>query len=384
MSSSEVPPEATDVSLFAPLPRPPGQLRSLPPRFRWEVTRRHPIYLSFWTSAARFYEHAPLLQPEEYALRQAAVALLGSIGVSGRPIDPCVEFEAFPNHDAAENLLAGSVHPVSNRGLIGLLIGALPKETLAQLGCLFLQRFAADGNEDDQKCAALLQLARRSDPGLDAYVDTPILSISPVASQRVLERDLQQVLEQWRQSRDTPSQRERIDQYPQYLEVWDLREGWRDGAYDNSQELRLREVARHLQRPLSTVNNQYRRAFELITGHPYSPATWLRVFAMVKLLHHAVEVIGNIAQRRPYQSPTLRLVPDSQISDPHRGGTFVGGHARAPEDDRWQDLLADLSTFFAEGLSNEEILNQFQISLEHEPAIETFRQRLGENPMSDG
>ena len=368
---------------FAPLPRPAGQLRSLPPRYRWEVTRRHPIYLSFWTSAARFYENAPFTRPGEAELRQAAVGLLGSIGVSGPPVDPRVEFDAFPDNGAAESLLAGSVHPISNRGMIGLLISVLPKQTLAQLGCLLLTRFASDGEEDDQRREALLQLARRTDPGLDSYVDVPILSISPSASQRVIERDLNIVMARWREAHELRPQRERVDQYPEYLEVWDLREGWRNGSYDNSRELTLQEVAQQLQIPFSTVNNRYRRAFELITGHPYSPAIWLRVFAIVKLLETAGDVIGNVARRRPYRTGTPRPVPDSIISNPQREGSYVESHALAADESDLQALLIDLQEFVAQGLTNTEILDRFQIGTEHEPVIESLRKRLGENPTSN-
>ncbi|WP_437222682.1 hypothetical protein SH661x_002894 [Planctomicrobium sp. SH661] len=375
--------EHPDEHPFALLPRPYGQLRSLPTRYRWEVTRRHPIYLSFWTSVAKFYENAPLTQPGEAELRQAAVVLLGSIGVSGPPTDPSIEFDDIPGSGTAESLLAGSVHPVTNRGLVGLLIGALPKETLTQLGCLLLNRFAPGGNEDDQKGEALLQLTLRTDPGLDGYVDEPILSVSPSASQRVIERDLEIAMSQWRETQETLCQRERIDQYPGYLEVWDLREGWRNGSYDNSRELTLREVAQQLQLPLSTVNNRYRRAFELITGHRYTPAIWLRVFAIVKLLENVVEVIGNVARHRPHRTGGPRHIPDSAISTPDREGTYVESNALAPASGRMQDLLIDLQEFISQGLTNTEILDRFQIGPEHEPAIETLRQRLGENPTFD-
>lgn len=145
----------------------------------------------------------------------------------------------------------------------------------------------------------------------------------------------------------------------------------------------MQEIADQLQLPFSTMNNRYSRAFELITGYPYSPATWLRVFAIVKLLQNAVEIIGDVARRRPHRTWALRLVPDSQISAPSRDGTFVGTHARAQDNDQLRDLLTGLGMLFAKGLSNEEILDRFQVGREHEPAIEMFRQCLGENSTSE-
>lgn len=380
MSGNQPAEPTMGASPFAPLSRPANQLRSLPIRYRWEVTRRHPLYLSFWTSAARFYENAPVILPGESELRQVAVTLLASIGVSGPPIDPRTEFNAFPDNGAAESLLAGSVHPISNRGLVGLLISALPKQTLAQLGCLLLNRFASEGEENDQRLEALLQLAGRIDPGLDGYVDVPILSISPSASQRVIERDLDVAMARWRGTREVQTQRERVDQYPEYLETWDLREGWRDGRYDNSQELTLREVAQQLRLPISTVNNRYRRMFELIAGHQYTPATWLRVFAGVKLSGISGGVLGSASLRRPHRTGAPRSVPDCDISNPQREGSYVESHALAADESDLQALLIDLQEFVAQGLTNMEILDLLQIGPEHEPAIETLLQRLGENP----
>src|SRR4051812_45387607 len=88
-------------SPFALLPRPPGQLRALAIPFRWEVTRRHPYYLTFWTSARRFHFREPLQCAGEELLREAAMAILGSIGVSGPPFDPAIEFDQTRtnNHD---------------------------------------------------------------------------------------------------------------------------------------------------------------------------------------------------------------------------------------------------------------------------------------------
>ena len=75
--------------------RPPFQLRSLPVRFRWEATRRHPYYLD-WSSGARaHHDNEPTQHPAEPLFRQAAVVVLGAIGVSGRPLDPATDFGRY-------------------------------------------------------------------------------------------------------------------------------------------------------------------------------------------------------------------------------------------------------------------------------------------------
>lgn len=72
--------------------RPLYQLRSLPIPYRWEVTRRHPYYQMFWTAARNDHRKQPAGSSEELALREAMVAILGMIGVSGEPPDPATEF----------------------------------------------------------------------------------------------------------------------------------------------------------------------------------------------------------------------------------------------------------------------------------------------------
>ena len=68
--------------------RPPFQLRSLPIRYRWEVTRRHPYYQLWWEPARAQHRNLPTEHPAEIYLRQGAVTILATIGISGEPPDP--------------------------------------------------------------------------------------------------------------------------------------------------------------------------------------------------------------------------------------------------------------------------------------------------------
>jgi integrase len=70
----------------------PFQLRSLPIQYRWEVTRRHPYYQSLWLLARAYYRNEPVESEVEPVFHQIAVAILGTIGVSGEPPDPATEF----------------------------------------------------------------------------------------------------------------------------------------------------------------------------------------------------------------------------------------------------------------------------------------------------
>jgi hypothetical protein len=180
MSTGDHPNAASTSSApFDILPRPPGQLRSLPLRFRWEVTRRHPYYLGFWTSARRFHLREPGAGAAEELIRQAAIAILGAIGVGGMPSDPVLEFDQLMAAPDNVDWLAGTIHPISNRGLIGLLMAALPESSLADLGQFLTRHFSSPDAAGSHRVPALVEWARHPDVNLDQFVDEPILSISP-------------------------------------------------------------------------------------------------------------------------------------------------------------------------------------------------------------
>ena len=69
---------------------------SLPVEYRWEFTRRHPYYLSYWKAAAK-YRTNPSDDPAHRLFEQIAVQILGGIGIarSEQPIDPKLGAEAL-------------------------------------------------------------------------------------------------------------------------------------------------------------------------------------------------------------------------------------------------------------------------------------------------
>lgn len=363
---------------FAPLPRPEGQLRSLAVAQRWEVTRRHPYYLIFWPSSQKFHRREPIECPMDALLREVAVAILGSIGAGGPPFDPVCDFDEISRSDQGTHWLAGSVHPVAFRGLMGLLIAALPATTLGGIG-EFLTRYFSQASGDDRRMDALLEWARFTDTQLDQYPDAPILSISPSASIRSLERDLPIALRTWTDRPDQIEYRQSSARFDDYLRVWDLREGWNQGRYDSSAERLLRDVASELRISISTATNRYRSAFELITGHPYSPVTWLRVFGGLKLSSAFTNEIGRIAARRPTRSPSRAPIPESVISPMESSVGLVASHADHSEDselaNRLDSLVQEINTLFDRGMSNSDIVAHYGIEDEYAAQIQQLRER---------
>lgn len=364
-SASSQPDERSieDLGPYAPLARPPFQLRSLPIRYRWEVTRRHAYYQDFWDDAQAYHQQTPVIRPEEHAVREAAVALLALIGVSGEPVDPATSFEELGADDILPAWLSGAVHPITLRGLAGILIAYLPRETLAELGLIFHRSVHETDASSDYHISAFRKLGQLKDPGLDTYPDEPFVSVNPAASERQVAESLSTLLKQWKQERGLSEQRDRSDKYPEYLQVWDLREGWTDGGYDLTQEKSLKEVARELSLPVTTVANHYRRAFELITGHEYSRELWLRVFGLLKLSEWGGAAAGRMSSRRPRQSPSRRDVPESVLQSNRDGdsdaATPVNQHSAEPtfaESAEVCDLVLDIQERIDGGQSDEEIV----------------------------
>jgi hypothetical protein len=211
----------------------------------------------------------------------------------------------------------------------------------------------------------MLDLQSLREPGLDCYPDEPFVSVNPAASGRQISDAIAKLLPQWKEQRGLAEQRDRSDKYPEYLKVWDLREGWQDGAYDRTKERTLREIAGELGTPVPSVNNHYRSAFELVTGHPYSPEIWFQLFGLLKLSRLVDSQGGRVSQRRPLQSSTVRPVPEAVISprgDDQTGAGLVSSQSDPRADQASAELLHDILELIKIGRSNQEIIDSLELS----------------------
>src|SRR3954470_6293930 len=147
--------------------RPPGQLHDYPIEVRWEVTRRHPYYLVFWNEALLYRQGTPGDESAQALLRHAAAMMLGSIGVTGEPVDPGTEFEKLIEGHPDPAFLTGSVQPITFRAVVAMLINGLPPAERAAVGALLMtadgDEYALPGDNDNrdlQKQLALGNLAQ--------------------------------------------------------------------------------------------------------------------------------------------------------------------------------------------------------------------------------
>lgn len=359
------------------LTRPPYQLRQLPLRYRWEVTRRHPYYVQYWPFARQHYLQEPYATDEELSLRCFATSLLGRIGVRGELPDPKLSFEEMEPGALNSAWLSGAVHPVSCRGLTALLIALLPPETLEGIGNLLVDASYPDTPDcPREKHQALDALERLRLEGLDSYSPMPFVSIDPSASERQIIDAISELVPRWKAERGLTDQRVRHDKFEEYFDVWDRREGWQEGRYDDSKALKLKEIAQQVGRSVPTVSNQYCSAFELITGHSFVRELRFSLFANL-MWRTVCAQNSNVALRRPSTSPVRRDMPESTLGTPEsifEQGIRSKAHdprvktlrprVEITEDDTWRDYWIDVKDLTDQGHCISAIADKLEVSEE--------------------
>jgi DNA-binding Lrp family transcriptional regulator len=349
--------------------RPDFQLRSLPVKYRWEATRRHPWYNVYWNSAKAFHSGESLGNEILDALQPLAVHMLYRIGISGEPPDPSLEFDNLKGDQMKTAWLSGAVHPVSFRGLLATLVASVEPAALRDLGMLLSSIDPGDPKTTDQ---AVLRLVSMGHPSLDLGPPEPYVSINPAASGRDIGQAIKKLLAEWKQKHGLSELRVRSDKFDDYLTVWDLREGWSQGNCDRSKEHSLAEIARKLSLPQSTVKNRYRDAFKLIIGHPYQASLWHRYFEDLKFSDLIQGGAGSPLEMRRSRSAGRAPASETSLGNfpagygPVSGGFTLGNQAAA-------EVWLDLAALIEMGKSDAEIAEEMEIP---EDAVAAVRRRI--------
>ena len=146
------------------LARPKFQLRSLPLKIRWEVTRRHPVYQAFWRSFKnKIGSSSETHESYNQWIGKLSDFLLGAIGIASERPNPATEFAKLEEDGYSKAAwLSGAVHPLTNRQLAALLMVVLPKETLGYVGQGML--YAAHGEPVDGEPRIALEMRNLQNP----------------------------------------------------------------------------------------------------------------------------------------------------------------------------------------------------------------------------
>lgn len=368
--------------------RPQLQLRTLPVESRWEVTRRHPSYFAYWKQAdARgLFEDSYRPTRDQVATAQETINVsriiaLNAIGVvPAEAVDPATPFSQLGELNPAWE--SGAVHPTSMRGLASLLVTILPRETLAQLGRAFAEAGMEDepSNEEGElrvpkKIRAQSMIAAMDEVGLDFLTPEPFISINPWASGRQVGREVSLLLNQWKEELDLSEIRERADKHRVYFDVWDRREGWIAGRYESGQGKRFAEIADDLNRPLTTIHSQYKKAFELITGHPYRFDSFLELFGLVRFSRLFSD--GADAKYRRMNESIAHDVPESRLGISLDATSNDSAASASTVTYFPADFMADYKSLVDQGMTDEEAATELGV-VDHDSylrLIELYKMR---------
>lgn len=345
------------------LVRDPQTILSLPPGLRWEVTRRHPSYVMSWEKAAQPDEQ---LSPIAGLVRDATRAALHAIQVSEIYPDPALEATEAGFSDIDTVWQDGAIAPLQVNSILGALHMLLPPES-RRLCAEFFHRSAGIPSQitdlpDEQKAGAaeagfnLLKDLKATEE-LAVLLPGLMFSVNIHAPQRAVVDAVKGLHTQLRSDLNITEQRRRWDKLSDYLEVWDRREGWEAGTYDARKETLLREISQDLGVPVSTALNHYKKAFEHIFGHKYTPELW-STYMFVPKYGGFLESEPCIRRtRRDRQSRTRRDVPSSSLG---QAGTtdFVAASTHATDNTFESDLVSDLIALINLGRADGEIAQE--------------------------
>lgn len=352
--------------------RPEREFLQLPVKFRWEATRRHPYYLRFWRIASR----PDPLGPLEAQARDAARLLLKAVNVGGVPADPALPFEKLDESPVGRAFLGGSLAPLTLRGCVAPLAYALDSATLKQVAQGLFEIAQLDRTDRDVFHPALERLLKLP---LDSIPNDGIVSFNPHHPARAIIDDMQRHVAEVKERHGIKESRRRHEKFPLYFEVWDAREGWTGSGYDRQKERPLTKVSKALKRPLKTVSDQYRSAFEVIFGTPYSPDLWMQLVLPLKFVGtNGLLDLPRVG--RPLRVRTPRPVPESVLEGPNDHGSLLKLAGVSDGEIEFSDLKMDITSMIATGASDTEICDALELGSGSLDLIAYFRQRSAERP----
>ena len=358
------------------------EIHLLPPVYNWEFTRRHPYYLQYQPLAAFYFTYTgselqAFWRSDLWDKADKAAAIIRRLGWVGPYMDSSHDARKLPFLRHKQPPFSNpNAHPASYDYLAARLLLDLPKETRRQVGRIL----AGEGWETegppiiDELATGLAALQRIPDPIVSHHL-ADLLVISPEASEKGVMDAVRQMLPHLKSQPENAGKRRLSEaQLDEYLQVWDLREGWVNGRYDWSCTKRYREIALEINTPEGTVKNRYRAAFRYITGQDYTPELFTALFG--PLACHQSKWAGWRRSRQPRAetgSPKMvtnnageraREGRDSGILDQQPAGSYD------PKD--LIDLKTDILELTRRGRSVEQVAAELQIPAEFVPELIDF------------
>ena len=299
------------------LRRPEFHLDRLPLRFRWEVTRRHPVYIQIWEIWRTIQAAGEGLSWDDVRISPAFLNATAAIQVFGAPIDPAVGFDDLTADAGTRLFFRDALQPVSVKSIAGVLMRMISANGLRNLAQMLAHCADAKDRQipPDQVLADVGEFLHSQDPELNATLDAPFYSLSPVAPREQLTSDLVAAQAEWRTRLDLPTSRDRSNDYPEYLEVWDRCEGFSEGQYHRRDVHSFSALASEWRQSASTIRNRYHRAFQRISGQAYSFDNWVALMGVQQLSSFFGDEVNPTSRRRFRRSPDETEIDFSTVTD---------------------------------------------------------------------
>jgi hypothetical protein len=201
-------------------------------------------------------------------------------------------------------------------------------------------------------------------PVLHSYPEALFVGVIPAAARDAIEQAIGELVAQSRARLGLSETRRRDNPLPDYLAVWDLREGWVGDGYDCAHEQTLTTIPDVLKDDVRTVQNRYRRAFYFLVGHEYTPELAEVVVGRYKWSRLTTGLpTRSVTSRRPRQTEQRRPVPETTLSGPGGGdaGRFVVDPT-AGSDAEDGALRADIFELIAGGRTNRQTRAELELA----------------------
>ena len=267
------------------LRRPERHLDRLTTEFRWETTRRHPVYLQVWGIQQSAQAMSPLVSWQEVRQNEDVISACNAIRVVSEPVDPALSYEELSALESSTLFHCNALQPITVKMMLGVIGNHLSSDSLRRVAASFSR--LADGKEGtldtNEALIAFADLVNSVEPEMEAVMPGPFYVVSPVAPREQWQEDMARCQNHWREQLNLEPSRDRPRDYPNYLRAWDLIEGFSEGRYHRDHARSFAEVGRELGKNESTIRRWYHNAFFLITGHEFSNENWHSVMGFQQL-----------------------------------------------------------------------------------------------------
>lgn len=328
---------------------------------RWEVTRRNPYYLLLWETSSQISGTSEA----DNHLRDSARLILSAIGANDLGISPATSVEGLEIDRLENGWINGAISPVRIGNLILLLSGFLTSEGKATAASLLRQSIDIDLSQPSGGSINFIrQLTQGGNSEFDKYLPNLIITINPHAAQTVITESVANLVRDFKAQNDIPEHRRRKDKLPEYLEIWDLREGWTGAGYDIHQERTFKEISHDHKISSSTAANQYYSAFKLIIGQEYHADVWAKTLGLIKLSQLTGGTGGRLSARRPLNRRLRREIPESALQTDGKlsGREFLGLAGIHRDEIEVVDLALDIQELAARGWDDNRIAEELGLA----------------------